>query len=63
VDFGAQSLKLETEHPTCSRSQLPADHADDERAELPARNPERGFGERLKNSADVKCRDSPNYLT
>jgi hypothetical protein len=61
--FGAQSLKLETEHPPCSRSQLPADHADDERAERPSGNRERGFGQRLQNSADVKCRESPNYLT
>jgi len=32
-------------------------------AERPARNRERGFGQRLKISADVKCRDSPKYLT
>jgi|SRR5262245_24039147 len=29
----------------------------------PDHNRERGFGQRLQNSADVKCRESPNYLT
>jgi hypothetical protein len=32
-------------------------------AERPAGNRERGFGQRLKNSADVKCMESSNYLT
>jgi len=32
-------------------------------AERPASNWERGFGQRLQNSADVKCREAPNYLT
>src|SRR5215510_1009026 len=51
--FGAQSFKLQTEHPPSRRSQLPADHAADRPAEEPAerlaRNRERGFGQRLQN--------------